>query len=220
MAKIVQFSTPIQQEEARLVEGMADKRRRTQYELYVYCSDYFWNNYRGVFFADDDTAAEIFQNTFIAFWENIERRKIYVMDGVVMGKGNEPLNGSILTYFMGIARYKYLEWGREHPVYADPETEMGRKIKKEGLDLKEYMDLLYDSGENMMIDIIADVISHMSPRCSEILTKFYYEEKKLEVILNEIPTIESKDALKTKKHKCMETLRKSAREIHKRMMNS
>lgn len=219
MAKIVQFSTPTQQKEARLVEGMADKRRRTQYELYAYCADYFWKNYRGVFFAADDTAAEILQNTFIAFWENIERRKIYVVDGVVMGKDNEPLNGSILTYFMGIARYKYLEWGREHPVYADPETEMGRKIKKEGFDLKEYMDLLYDSGENMMIDIIADVISHMSPRCSEILTKFYYEEKKLEVILNEIPTIESKDALKTKKHKCMETLRKSARDIHKRMLN-
>jgi len=219
MAKIVQFSTPTQQKEARLVEGMADKRRRTQYELYAYCADYFWKNYRGVFFAADDTAAEILQNTFIAFWENIERRKIYVVDGVVMGKGDEPLNGSILTYFMGIARYKYLEWGREHPVYADPETEMGRKIKKEGFDLKEYMELLYDSGENMMIDIIADVISHMSPRCSEILTKFYYEEKKLEVILNEIPTIESKDALKTKKHKCMETLRKSAREIHKRMLN-
>lgn len=219
MAKIVQFSTPTQQKEARLVEGMADKRRRTQYELYAYCADYFWKNYRGVFFAADDIAAEILQNTFIAFWENIERRKIYVVDGVVMGKGNEPLNGSILTYFMGIARYKYLEWGREHPVYADPETEMGRKIKKEGFDLKEYMDLLYDSGENMMIDIIADVISHMSPRCSEILTKFYYEEKKLEVILNEIPTIESKDALKTKKHKCMETLRKSARDIHKRMLN-
>lgn len=219
MAKIVQFSTPTQQKEARLVEGMADKRRRTQYELYAYCADYFWKNYRGVFFAADDTAAEILQNTFIAFWENIERRKIYVVDGVVMGKDNEPLNGSILTYFMGIARYKYLEWGREHPVYADPETEMGRKIKKEGFDLKEYMDLLYDSSENMMIDIIADVISHMSPRCSEILTKFYYEEKKLEVILNEIPTIESKDALKTKKHKCMETLRKSARDIHKRMLN-
>lgn len=219
MAKIVQFSTPTQQKEARLVEGMADKRRRTQYELYAYCADYFWKNYRGVFFAADDTAAEILQNTFIAFWENIERRKIYVVDGVVMGKDNEPLNGSILTYFMGIARYKYLEWGREHPVYADLETEMGRKIKKEGFDLKEYMDLLYDSGENMMIDIIADVISHMSPRCSEILTKFYYEEKKLEVILNEIPTIESKDALKTKKHKCMKTLRKSAREIHKRMLN-
>lgn len=216
----MRFHTSLQHEEARLVEGMADKGRQTQYELYAYCADYFWSNYRGVFFANENDAAEILQNTFIAFWENIERRKIYVEDGIVIGKDNKPLSGSILTYFMSIARNKYLEWVREHPIYTDPETEMGRKIREEGFAPKEYVDMLYDTGENLMLDIIADLISHMSPRCSEILTKFYYEEKKLEVILNEIPTIESNDALKTKKHKCMESLRKSAREIYHRKLNS
>ena len=220
MVKKILFRTPIQENEARLVAGMADKRRRTQYELYAYCSDYFWDNYRGVFFADEKAAAEILQNAFIAFWENIERRKIYVEDGIVMGKDNKPLNGSILTYFMSIARNKYLEYGREHPVYADPETELGRLLRDEGFDPNEYIDMLYDSGENMMLDIIADVISHMSPRCGQILTKFYYEEKKLETILKEMPTIESYDALKTKKNKCMNSLRKSAREIYKRKINS
>ena len=220
MAKTIQFRVPIQENEARLVAGMADKRRRTQYELYAYCSDYFWDNYRGVFFAEENAAAEILQNTFIAFWENIERKKIYVEDGIVMGKDNKPLNGSILTYFMSIARNKYLEYGREHPVYADPETELGRLLRDEGFDPNEYIDMLYDSGENMMLDIIADVISHMSPRCGQILTKFYYEEKKLETILKEMPTIESYDALKTKKNKCLNTLRKSAREIYKRILNS
>ena len=220
MAKTIQFRVPIQENEARLVAGMADKRRRTQYELYAYCSDYFWDNYRGVFFAEENAAAEILQNTFIAFWENIERKKIYVEDGIVMGKDNKPLNGSILTYFMSIARNKYLEYGREHPVYADPETELGRLLRAEGFDPNEYIDMLYDSGENLMLDIIADVISHMSQRCCEILTKFYYEEKKLETILKEMPTIESYDALKTKKNKCMNSLRKSAREIYKRKINS
>ena len=220
MAKIIQFRAPIQANEARLVAGMADKRRRTQYELYAYCSDYFWDNYRGVFFAEENAAAEILQNTFIAFWENIERKKIYVEDGIVMGKDNKPLNGSILTYFMSIARNKYLEYGREHPVYADPETELGRLLRAEGFDPNDYIDMLYDPGENLKIDIIADVISHMSQQCSEILTKFYYEEKKLETILKELPTIESYDALKTKKNKCMNSLRKSAREIYKRKINS
>ena len=220
MAKTIQFRAPIQENEARLVAGMADKRRRTQYELYAYCSDYFWDNYRGVFFAEENAAAEILQNTFIAFWENIERKKIYVEDGIVMGKDNKPQNGSILTYFMSIARNKYLEYGREHPVYADPETELGRLLRAEGFDPNEYIDMLYDSGENLMLDIIADVISHMSQRCSEILAKFYYEEKKLETILKEMPTIESYDALKTKKNKCMNSLRKSAREIYKRKINS
>lgn len=220
MAKTIQFRAPIQENEARLVAGMADKRRRTQYELYAYCSDYFWDNYRGVFFAEENAAAEILQNTFIAFWENIERKKIYVEDGIVMGKDNKPLNGSILTYFMSIARNKYLEYGREHPVYADPETELGRLLRAEGFDPNENINMVYDSGENMIIEIIADVISHMSPRCNQILTKFYYEEKKLETILKEMPTIESYDALKTKKNKCMNSLRKSAREIYKRKINS
>ena len=220
MAKTIQFRSPIQENEARLVAGMADKRRRTQYELYAYCSDYFWDNYRGVFFAEENAAAEILQNTFIAFWENIERKKIYVEDGIVMGKDNKPLNGSILTYFMSIARNKYLEYGREHPVYADPETELGRLLRAEGFDPNENINMVYDSGENMIIEIIADVISHMSPRCNQILTKFYYEEKKLETILKEMPTIESYDALKTKKNKCMNSLRKSAREIYKRKINS
>ena len=136
------------------------------------------------------------------------------------GKDNKPLSGSILTYFMSIARNKYLEYGREHPAYADPETELGRQIKKDGFNPSDYINMLYDSGENMMLDIIADVISHMSPRCSQILTKFYYEEKKLEAILMEMPTIASYDALKTKKNKCMKALRESAMEIYKRTLNS
>lgn len=212
--------TSQQEKEARLVAGMYDKNRKIQSELYAYCSKYFWANYRGVFFADEESATEIFQNTFIAMWENIERKKLYVSDGRVMGKNSEPLSCSILTYFMGIARIKYLEWVREHPTYADPETEMRRKIKEEGFEALQYINMLYDSEDNKMLDIIADVISHMSERCCEILSKFYYEEKDLDTILQEIPTIDSKNALKTKKYKCMESLRTSARNIYLNYLGS
>lgn len=212
--------TSQQEKEARLVAGMYDKNRKIQSELYAYCSKYFWANYRGVFFADEESATEIFQNTFIAMWENIERKKLYVSDGRVMGKNSEPLSCSILTYFMGIARIKYLEWVREHPTYADPETEMRRKIKEEGFEALQYINMLYDSEDNKMLDIIADVISHMSERCCEILSKFYYEEKDLDTILLEIPTIDSKNALKTKKYKCMESLRTSARNIYLNYLGS
>ncbi len=220
MAKKIQISTQQQENEARLVAGMYDKDKKIQSELYYYCYNYFLSNYRGVFFAVEESAMEIFQNTFIAMWENIERRKIYVSNGIVMGKDNEPLSGSILTYFMGIARIKYLEWVREHPSYADPETEMGRKVREDGFDAQQYINMLYDSNDNKMLDIIADVISHMSERCREILSKFYYEEKDLDTILNEIPTIDSKNALKTKKHKCMESLRNSAKNIYRDYLNS
>lgn len=220
MAKTIQMRASQQEKEARLVAGMYDKNRKIQSELYAYCSQYFWANYRGVFFANEQAAKEIFQNTFVAMWENIERRKIYVSEGRVMGKNNEPLSGSILTYFMGIARIKYLEWGREHPPYVDLETENGGKTKNERFDAQQYINMLYDSEDNKMLDIIADVISHMSERCREILSKFYYEEKDLDTILLEIPTIDSKNALKTKKHKCMESLRTSAKNIYHNYLNS
>ncbi len=220
MAKIVRMRTPVQEKEARLIAGMYAKSKREQQELYAYCFDYFYANYRGVFFANDEDAAEIFQNTFIAFWENIEKRKLYEEDGIVIGKDGKPLSGSILTYFMGIARIKYLEWTREHPSYSDPDTEIGKKIKEKGFDLQQYINMLYDSSDNVMLEIIADIISHMSPRCNEILTKFYYEQKDLDSIMHDIPSIESKDALKTKKHKCLEALRNTAKEIYDKYLNS
>ena len=214
MAKTIQFRSPIQENEARLVAGMADKKRRTQYELYAYCSDYFWDNYRGVFFAEENAAAEILQNTFIAFWENIERKKIYVEDGIVMGKDNKPLNGSILTYFMSIARNKYLEITREQSDRANIDKEIVRLVRDELFNSDEYDSMIYDSGENRKIEIMADVLSKMPTRCYQILTKFYYEEKKLDAILNEIPSITSYDAIKTRKNKCMKALRDSVLKIY------
>lgn len=209
MAKTIHMRTPQQEKEARLVAGMYDKDRKIQSELYAYCSDYFWANCQGLFFADDDTAMEIFQNTFITFWEKIEQRKIYVSEGRVMGKDDEPLRSSILTYFIGIAKNKYKEWVKKNPSNVDIEASK-----------QQYADMLYDSEENKMLDIIADIISRMSERCSQILTKFYVEGKNLDTILMEIPTIESKNSLKTKKCKCTELLRESARDIYKRYLNS
>lgn len=152
---------------------------------------------------------EIFQSTFVTFWEKIEQRKIYVSEGRVMGNNGEPLTSSILTYFISIAKNKYKEWARKNPSYVDIDTSK-----------KQYADMLYDSDENKMLDIIADIISRMSEQCSKILSKFYYEGKDLDTILMEITSITSKNALKTKKYKCMESLRNSANDIYRNYLNS
>lgn len=212
------MDSPQQLREAELVEGVYKGYREAQNKLYSYCSNYYYDKYRGVFYAPEDAVGEIFQNSFIKLWENIEARKLFVEDGRVMGSDRHPLNGSIRTYFMGIAKLKYLEWLREHSYYADPDTEMGKKVREEGVNEAEYMDMLYGDSENIQLEIIADLISHMSKRCYEILTKFYYETKDLDRILEEIPSIDSKNALKTKKHKCMENLRATANEAYRRYL--
>lgn len=76
MEKTTEMRTSQQEEEARLVAGMYGNDKKIQSELYAYCSRYFWANYRGIFFADGETASDIFQNSFLAMWENIEQRKI------------------------------------------------------------------------------------------------------------------------------------------------
>ena len=204
--------------EAYLIRGFVD-RSAAQFELYSYCYSYYKAHHKGVFFINDEWAVEeIFQNSLIKFWEDIENGKIYAEGELVMGKDGKPFTGSILTYFMSIARFKYMEWVKKNPTYADPEEEQIHEIQKIG---KIAYDILYgDDDENMvMMNILADVISRMSERCREILTKYYYEEKDLDMILLEIPSIDSKNALKTKKHKCMENLRHTANEIYQRYLN-
>lgn len=220
MARKILSHTVMQEREVALVAGMADHSRRTQYELYRYCADYFWDNYRAVFFADETAADEILQNAFIALWENIEQQRIYAKEGRLMGRDDKPLSSSLLTYFMGIARLKYLEWVRENPICKDPESLQVLSVRKQQKEMEEYIGMLYDYGEQVMLGIVADVISRMSPRCSEILTKFYYEEKTLDNILVEIPSFSSKDALKTKKNKCMNSLRETSVEIYQRYLNT
>lgn len=202
--------------DAAYVEGVSRHDREMELALYEYCKRYFDDNYRGVFFISDEMQKmEVFQNAFITLWENIERKRIRVEDGVLKGKDGNLFTSSLTTYFMGIAKLKYLEWVREH---ARIDCEEEGQLR--GMDLNAYRDLLYDDGKEAMLTIIADCISRMSERCNQIISMFYYEEKNLDDILEALPSFKSKDALKTAKHKCMENLRKTAQEIYHRYLNA
>lgn len=202
--------------DAAYVEGVYRRDSVMENALYKHCRQYFDENYRGVFFVGEENQMEIFQEAFITLWEKIERRVIYVEDDVLKGRDGAPFTGRLTTYFMGIAKNKYLEWVRGR--YVDIGIEDAERIQKNRNEI--YRELLYDEEDDGMLPIIADCISHMSKRCNQILTMFYYEEKSLDDIMIELSTFESKDALKTAKYKCMENLRKSAKEIYHRYLNS
>lgn len=203
--------------DAAYVEGVFKHDPTMERALHYHCKRYFDENYKGVFFVDVEYKDEIFQNAFIKLWENIVNKKIYVEDDVLKGKGGEAFTGKLTTYFMSIAKLKYLEWTREniHRVSSKEEEYLKREH-----DMELFKTLLYDSDDETMLEIIADCIGHMSVRCNQILTMFYYEEKTLDEIMIILPSFESKNALKTAKYKCMENLRKSAHEIYHRYLNS
>lgn len=203
--------------DAEFVDGVYKRDPVIERKLYSHCKQYFDENYPGVFFVGKEHKDEIFQDAFIKLWENIDNRKIYVENGILKGNNGEPFKCKLTTYFMSIAKFLFMEWARDNMrVVSDEEEEHNRNEQ----DKDMYKDLLYDSYEEAMIGIIADCISRMSERCNQIITMFYYEEKTLDVIMNELPSFESKDALKTAKYKCMDTLRKSAKTIYHKYLNS
>lgn len=221
MAKTIQFRAKTYSD-AAYVEGVANHDRTMAFDLERHCRRYFNDHYKGVFFCGDDKRMEIFQDAFIKLWENIENGRIRVKDGVLFGANDEPFTSTLTTYFMGIARLKYLEYARtiKHSGDIDDEEKKGHVRRDDDGDEYDMMDLLYDKSTMTMEDIIADCIAVMSERCNQILTKFYYEEKNLDVIMSEIPSFTNKNALKTMKYKCMETLRTNAQAMYKRYFNS
>ena len=199
------------------VEGVFRRDPMMERALHYHCKRYFDENYKGAFFVGNKHKDEIFQEAFITLWEKIMNKKIYVEDGELKGKDGDAFSGKLTTFFMSIARLKYLEWARENlHRYTDEEEERRRREQ----EMELFKTLLYDSNDETMLEIIADCISKMSKQCNQILTMFYYEEKTLDDIMVELRTFDSKNALKTRKYKCMEELRKSAKSIYRRYLNS
>lgn len=199
------------------VEGVFRRDPMMERALHYHCKRYFDENYKGVLFVGNEHKDEIFQEAFITLWEKIMNKRIYVENGELKGKDGDAFSGKLTTFFMSIARLKYLEWARENlHRYTDEKEERRRREQ----DMELFKTLLYDSDDETMLEIIADCISKMSKQCNKILTMFYYEEKTLDDIMVELRTFESRNALKTRKYKCMEELRKSAKSIYRRYLNS
>lgn len=212
MDKKVPFETQ-QQQEVRLLNGIYSKDHAIEYELYKYCADYFHNHYNALFFAPKEEVNDILQNSFITFWENIEMKRIYTDGDIIKNKNGTPLKGSIRTYFMGIAKLKYLEWAREP--YNLSTEDLSMYLEPSFMKHELYAD---EEEESLMIQIVSDILSKIPSRCNDILVKFYYEGKNLESILQEIPSITSKESLKVKKYKCLENIRKYAQDMMKKYL--
>ena len=119
------------------VEGMYRRDPVMERALHKHCKQYFDENYRGVFFVGDEHKMEIFQESFITLWEKIEKRKIYVEDGILKGKDGAPFIGKLTTYFMGIAKLKFKEWVRDRHTGQDAENEEKKRKAKDAEIYKE-----------------------------------------------------------------------------------
>lgn len=211
--------------DAALVAGVARHEQAVERALYDQCRAYFMTHYRGVFFAGDDLIEEVFQETFITLWQHIESGRLYVEhDTVMTRRDGQPLRGSLCTFMMGIARLKNLEVARDHPtpsrVLTDNDNNDDDAITTD-LPADSITDLLfYGDDIEVMATIIAECLAALPDQCRQIIGRFYYEEQTLDQIMQALTTFTSKDALKTRKNKCMNSLRQSAQDTYQHYLNS
>lgn len=199
--------------DAEYVEGLQERKHDKEESLYHHCKKYFEENYKSVVFVDlkEELKREVYQESFIALWENIVSKKLYVEDGVLKGKDGKPFSGKLTTYFMSIVRYKYYEitnHGKQDGSVSLEDAGVQGLIKELFLTDEE------DESETKLA-IISDCLSHMQEHCRQILSLFYYELKSLEEIVKGLHYINT-DSLKNAKCRCVKSLRECSNAIYER----
>lgn len=183
-----------------VIEGLQQNDISVERSFYLSCQRYFRDRRSGVFDfkggAQDEE--DLFQDSFLKLWQEIQTRQIYVRDNYawrIDRNGNDRrMSASLKTYLLSIAKYKNYELIREEEVYV---PEQLNATDSEDEQAEEYTSEW----------IVEMCVNALPPRCKEILTLFYYENKSLDEILEIRHENQSKDGLKSGKSKCMKSLK-------------
>lgn len=189
----------------QIVDAYQNGDKKIQQFWYDKCRSQFGkgtSNYGGLTDYDRD---DLFQDSFIIFWEKMESHQIYIHEGMVhvTSKKGDSIIPDMLGYFMRIVKNKYLEMFHSGK-YVIPINEV---VTSSNDDFFE--ELYWDEDTDVEKDrIVSQCLLSLPKSCLEILTMFYYEKKSLEQILEERPENNSYDGLKSRKSKCMTNLKK------------
>lgn len=170
--------------------------------FYHQCQNYFLAHARSMFI-DESKLDDIFQDSIILLWREIETKRIVVSESTLCryrdGKA-EPMTSSLKTFLMAIAKRKNWEMlRREHQHQSAP---------VEAIDTARYAERPTDvSDDELAEQVVSDTMQQLTDHCREILTMFYYEQRSLDEILEAREENTSKIGLKTSKYKCINRLR-------------
>ncbi len=200
-----------------VVNGLQRQDRKMEEWFYKSAKRYFEAHFNEVFF-DKDRKQEVFQTAFLKLWTEIQNAKITLQNGTICRQQHngeyQPMTCRLTTFLMTFAKNEYREMVRtEHLVFADDWIDKS--------DVASVSVVTFYGEEDVEVQknrIVDDCLQMMSPRCMELLTWFYYENKSLDEIMNlRKDSTYSKDGLKTAKNKCMTKLRSKVMEECKRL---
>ena len=212
------FLRPQRWTDADMVRAVLQHDDKLLERIFRDCRTYFCRH-AGTFFIAQANIDDIFQEAIIHLWREIETQRITLVDGRVCRWSDgvaRPMTCSLTTYLMSVAQRKHWELQRRtRDMSMDAVTDTSAL---EAQFSQRYGDALPEDVEEQTLreQIVSDAILAMSPRCREIITLFYYEQRTLDDILQQRQENTSKTGLKTSKYKCMQRLRENVRQLFQR----
>lgn len=209
---LIEFSKRKSKTDAEYVRLIQDKHDKVTEEFYHLARRYFKNSYRSVF-SRMDLMEDIFQQSFVKLWTEIETKKIFVGENEELFRydrnGNiRKLTCSLNTFLIDIAKNDYRSWLRNERLTLEDDFESFAHMEE--VKSVAWGD---ESAETLREQIVNSCILELPPRCKEILTMFYYQGMTLdEIIIARGEKNISKNGLKTGKYKCMESLKAKVRD--------
>lgn len=134
-----------------------------------------------------DDILDVYQDAFIALHENALKGKL------------DDLKSNVKTYFFAIGKYMIYSKFKQNQksVYMETFDEFQLDeswIQEEGPE------------KNSSVDNLEIALNQLGGKCKELLTYFYYEERKLDEIV-QLMNYENKDVAKSQKSRCIRNLK-------------
>lgn len=200
--------------DAEFVTEIQKRNNRVTEAFYHECKKYFMSSYKAVF-SREDMKEDIFQQSFVKLWTEIETRKIFLGEDNGIYRYDRYGKIRILvcnlkTFLIDIAKNEYRDWLRNDRLTLQDDFESFAHMMEVQLAVRPN-----DSPDLLKEQIVACCVSELPPRCKDILTMFYYKEMTLdEIIIARGEKNVSKNGLKTGKYKCMEALKTRVKDMY------
>ena len=153
------------------------------------------------YFLSEDECADVFQDSLIILWKNINENKV----------DSKDLGLSSSTYFMTICRNKTMELLRSKSKYVTTSYEINPS--------KDYYDYQEDQVERILSleethenvqkekeELVRDIVKNLPSPCNELLWGYYGDGHSMKM-LAEMFNYASENAVKVTKHRCCEKFR-------------
>lgn len=128
---------------------------------------------------------DIYQDAVIVLCENAKKGLL------------DNLQSNISTYLYSIGKYMIF-----HKLKKDGKNSIKEEAILDNLD----WDFYEEEQENIQVQLLQKAWNKLGEQCKKVLQLFYYEEKKLDEIM-EILAYTNKDVLKSQKSRCLKQLK-------------